>query len=201
MRTIHDVLADETSAAILAQITMNTEGLSASMISKNINIPQSTIYDHLRMLEKDQLIFSEEVKVKNFLKKLWYRTEQKTFPDSQFMENKHYNTSLLSNTKDISSRIRFSQALVRKSLVTLESINEEDFAQIQKESTKPVFMRQFLINEDDYQYIFERIVEIEKKLEENNASSMEDRGALLEKEKCLIFYFGLPDLDKKNKRI
>jgi len=78
MRSIHDVLADETSAAILAQITMNPEGLSASMISKNINIPQSTVYDHLRMLEKDQLIFSEEIKVKNFLKKIWYRTNQKT---------------------------------------------------------------------------------------------------------------------------
>jgi predicted transcriptional regulator len=180
MRSIHDVLADETSAAILAQITMNTEGISASMISKNINIPQSTVYDHLRMLEKDQLIFSEEVKIKNFLKKNWYRTEQKTFPDSQFVKNKHYNTSLLSNTKDI-------------------EIEAKEFAKIQKTDTKPVVMRQFIINEEDYQYMIRRMMEIEKELEEKNARSMKDTGSLLKEEKCLLFYFGLPDLELKNK--
>ena len=148
------------------------------------------------MLEKDDLIFSEEEKVKNFLKKLWYRTDKKTFPDSQYVENKHYQTELLSNTKDISSRIRFSQALVRKNLVTLEEIDKNEFVHLQKESTKPVFMRQFIVNEDDYQYVFERLLEIEKKLEEKNKSSVEDRGALLKEEKYLIFYFGLPDLEK-----
>ncbi|OLS22326.1 MAG: hypothetical protein HeimC3_31250 [Candidatus Heimdallarchaeota archaeon LC_3] len=199
MRTIHDVLADETSAAILAQITMITEGLSASSISKNINIPQSTVYDHLRMLEKDQLIFSEEIKVKNFLKKIWYRTKQKTFPDSQYVENRIYNTTLLSNTKDISSRIRFSQALVRKSLVNLEGINAKEFAKIQKESAKPVVMRQLIINEEDYHFVIKRLIEIEKKLEEKNVTSMEDRGSLLKEENCLIFYFGLPDLESKEK--
>jgi predicted transcriptional regulator len=200
MRAIHDVLADETSAAILAQITMNTEGISASTISNNINIPQSTVYDHLRMLEKDQLIFSEEVKIKNFLKKIWYRTDQKTFPDSQFVKNKHYNTSLLSNTKDIGSRIRFSQALVRRNLVTLEEINAKDFAEIQKESTKPVVMRQFIINEEDYQYFIERMMEIEKELEEKNVTSRGDTGALLKEEKCLLFYFGVPDLETMKKK-
>ena len=131
MRSIHEVLADKSSAAILAQITISN-GISASEISKNINIPQSTVYDHLRMLEKDKLIYSNEIKIKNFLKKIWYRTNRETFQDTKHVKNKHYNTTFLANSKDISSRIQFSQALVRSSLVKLEEINNNDFIQFQK---------------------------------------------------------------------
>ena len=200
MRSIYEVLADKTSAAILAQITMS-EGISASNISKNINIPQSTVYDHLRMLEKDQLIYSNEIKIKNFLKKIWYRTNRKTFQDTRLVKNKHYNTTFLANSKDISSRIRFSQALVRSSLVKLEEINNNDFIQFQKESYNPVFLKQLIINIDDYQYFLERIRDLEKELEQKNPESMKDRGSLLKEEKYFIFYFGIPDLEfiKKEK--
>lgn len=194
MRTIHEVLEDETAASILAQITMSAEGITASIISKNTSIPQSTVYDHLRALEKDELIYAEKIKVKNSLIKKWYRTEQKTFPDTEYVDNNHYNMTILANKKDLSSRIRFSQAIARKSLVTLEEISNEDFSQIQKKSAEPVFMRQFILNKDDYQFVYRRLIEIEEELEKRNKSSMEDRGSLFKDEKYLIFYYGLPDL-------
>ncbi len=89
--------------------------------------------------------------------------------------------------------------MVRKSIVNLEEIKANEFAKIQKNSKKPVVMRQFIINEDDYQYMIKRMIEIEKELEERSPTSMGDRGSLFKEEKYLISYFGLPDIESDKK--
>ena len=199
MKSIHDVFEDETSAAILAQITKYGGKITASKISKNINIPLSTVYNHLRELEKDKFIIAEETRIKNLIKKYWRRTEKRINPKDSLIRNQKFNKLLPSDPLSANSYIKFLIARLREEFQKLKSMNTEKFASYQRDSNNPFNVLMLHITKEDYEFVLGKLFEIHDELQKRNKESMNpDRSHTLPDETFLFFYLALPDLQQIN---
>jgi DNA-binding transcriptional ArsR family regulator len=197
LRSIHEVMEDETSSAILAQISMHGGNITANQIAKNINTPLSTIYDHLKTLEMEGFILAKEERFKNLIKKTWFRTDKPINLQEKLTKNLIHNKSVPSDPLSASSRVKYLNATLKEKLLILKQIDQEKFTHYQTNSSSPFNVLQLFITKNDYEFAMEKIFELHDELKKRNAESMNyKRTSSTVEEKFLFFYLALPDLEE-----
>ncbi len=195
---IHKVLEDSTSAAILAQISRYSGSISAKEISRNIDIPLTTVYGHLKTLEENGFIVSTEERVRNLSKKVWQRTSISIEPQDSRVLNQHYQQTFNRDPQVIASYMQFLNALLRENLVKLKEIAPNAFEEFQKKSEVPVYVKLYGLTRDDYIFVLNKIMELREELYEramNRGEKEYQRTKMLPKERYLVSLLAFPEMD------
>ncbi|MFX0050682.1 MAG: helix-turn-helix domain-containing protein [Candidatus Hermodarchaeota archaeon] len=196
-QTFHDALRDPTRAAILAQISRHSGTISAKNISSNIDIPLTTVYGHLKALEKDGLIVAIEERVRNLSKKVWKRTSILIEPEETRINNQHLKASVNKDPNVIASYVRYLNALLQENLIQLKKINSSKFEKFQRTSKAPVFVKLYGLTSEDYQYALSELMKLRRELWERSQRRGEknyQRTQLHPTENNLLFFIGFSDL-------
>ena len=195
---IHKVLEDSTRAAILAQISRYSGSISAKEISKNIDIPLTTVYSHLKTLEENGFIVSTEERIRNLSKKVWQRTSIGIEPEDSRVLNQHYQQTFNRDPQVIVSYVQFLNALLRENLVKLKEIATNAFEELQKNSEVPLYVKLYGMTHDDYIFVLTKIMELRVELYKRAMDRGEkeyQRTGMLPKERYLVSLLAFPDMD------
>ncbi len=205
MKNIHEALEDPTRAAILAQISIHSGSISAKEISRNIDIPLTTVYFHLKTLEKSGFITAKEEKIRNLTKKVWQRSPVSIEPQGSRILNQYYQQTVNRDAQVIVSYVRYLKALLKENLVDLKRTDPETFEKFQKNTPFPFFVKIYGLTQDDYNYALTKIMELRKELYKREMSRgvkeyqitdfTPDRTYLL----CLLAFPDLVDLQECGK--
>ena len=174
---------------------MHGGSITASDMAKNLQIPLSTIYDHLKTLEFEGYIVAKEERIKNLIKKTWFRTEKRINPKETLVKNIYHNKSVPTDPVSAASYIKFLIATLKEKLNKLEQVGKDSFIEYQKSSKEPFNVLQLFLTKEDYKFVMEKIFELHTELQKRNEEAMNyQRTILLEEERYLFFYLALPDL-------
>ncbi|MFX0182214.1 MAG: winged helix-turn-helix domain-containing protein [Candidatus Hodarchaeota archaeon] len=195
---IHKILEDSTRAAILAQVSRYSGLISAKEISKNTDIPLTTVYGHLKTLEENGFIFSTEERVRNLSKKVWQRTSIGIEPEDSRILNQYYQQTFNRDPQVIASYMHFLNALLRENLVKLKEITPSAFEEFQKDSEVPVYVKLYGLTREDYIFVLTKIMELRVELYERAMRRGEkeyQRTGMLPKERYLVSLLAFPEMD------
>ncbi|MFX0123447.1 MAG: helix-turn-helix domain-containing protein [Candidatus Hodarchaeota archaeon] len=195
---IHKVLEDSTRAAIMAQISRYSGSISAKEISKNVDIPLTTVYGHLKTLEENGFIVSTEERVRNLSKKVWQRTSIAIEPQDSRVLNQYYQQTFNRDPQVIATYMQFLNAHLRENFVKLKEIAPNAFEEFQKNSEVPVYVKLYGLTREDYIFVLKKIMELRVELYERAMKRGEkeyQRTGLLPKERYLVSLLAFPEMD------
>ncbi|MFX0115456.1 MAG: helix-turn-helix domain-containing protein [Candidatus Hodarchaeota archaeon] len=194
---IQIILDDLIRVAILAQIARYSGSISAKEISKNIDIPLSTVYDHLRILEKIGFVTASEIKVKNLIQKVWHRSDTGIEISSSRVFNENFEQSFSKSPKAIVSYVNYLNGLLRENLVQLKRAESSSFEEHQANSFSPVLVKLFGLTREDYEFALKKLGELRRELylrSQDRGDSEHRRTEFREEENHLLFLLAFPPL-------
>lgn len=198
-----DPLFHPKQSKIYIQIFFAPKPITAKRIAEKTKLPLNTVYHHLRLMHKKNIIDSTRNIIGNLVEESWFvsekfsKSEKKRRYDNSVFNEKGFDW-LYNNPNQLIRNVNFIQASTI-SYTNQYTDHEKEFRELQKNSDNPALLKVWLLTEEEYKYVITEFTKIRLKLREldqNRDNDIRDKRQFAkEGEKHLVFVGALPDME------